>query len=332
MPQRLKQIIDWLENDHQSAVDSIEPASSDASFRRYFRVTFQHQVFGQPSGKPFIIMDAPPEKESVETFTKIARYLETLGVNVPHLYAVTESQGFILMSDLGAVDYLSVLDNNNVDKLYQDAMNALLLMQKAFNQGHEIELPAYDQNLLQKEMDLLPDWYIKVHKQSELSQLQLAILEEAMEKLIESAQQQPQVFVHRDYHSRNLMFISEQNPGVIDFQDAVRGPLTYDLVSLFRDSYIVWPEKKVYGWLEQYRQQLLQAEILTVDNQQQFIRWFDWMGIQRQLKVVGIFSRLNYRDGKSNYLNDIPRTLDYLLTVTSRYQEFGALNKFLMNI
>lgn len=339
MPQRIKQIKHWLETELQADIHSFAPASNDASFRRYFRVVFNNMVAGQAAGQAFIIMDAPPEKETIAPFIDIATRLEMTGIHVPHIYAVNETCGFIMMSDLGNTAYLSVLNSDSgreqADKLYSDAMTALLVLQKGMQkdiQQQMIELADYDAARLKSEMDLLPDWYIKVHCQQTLNDVEQAVLDQAMKRLIESAQEQPQVFVHRDYHSRNLMFYAQHNPGVIDFQDAVVGPITYDLVSLLRDSYIAWPEDKVYQWLEQYRQMLLREELLADDNKQQFIRWFDWMGIQRQLKVVGIFCRLNYRDGKSHYLNDIPQTLDYLFTVCARYAEFEPLLQLLTRL
>jgi len=333
MPQRIEKIKNWLESELQADIQSFAPASNDASFRRYFRVTFNNIIYDQPAGQSFIIMDAPPEKEALVPFIDIASGLEKTGVHVPHLYAIDHSSGFILMSDLGNTAYLSVLSpGEQADKLYSDAMSALLLMQLGMHNNQDLDLPDYDAQLLKMEMDLLPEWYVKVHCQQTLNDEEQLILQQAMDRLIASAQEQPQVFVHRDYHSRNLMFFEEHNPGIIDFQDAVTGPITYDLVSLLRDSYIAWPEEKVYAWVEQYRQMLLREELLPHDDKKEFVRWFDWMGIQRQLKVVGIFCRLNYRDGKSNYLNDIPQTLDYLLKACSRYPEFSDLQQLLVRL
>ena len=339
---RIKQIKKWLKSELQADIQSFEPASADASFRRYFRVVFNNKVAEQAAGQSFIIMDAPPEKETLNAFIDIALCLIKTGVNVPELYAVNKDDGFILMSDLGATAYLSQLncDKYSSDKLYTDAMKALLRMQTGYYPAVKIiapqyQLPAYDECLLKAEMMLLPDWYIKVHCQTSLSAKHQLILEQAMNLLIRSAQEQPQVFVHRDYHSRNLMYCNKTigcNPGVIDFQDAVIGPISYDLVSLLRDSYIAWPDEQVYAWVEQYRQMLLSENLLAEDDKEQFIRWFDWMGIQRQLKVVGIFCRLNYRDGKNNYLNDIPQTLNYLFKVCARYTEFDDLLELLKHL
>jgi len=338
MPERIEQIKSWLENDLQVEIQTFEPASNDASFRRYFRVTFNNSVVERPIDQSFIVMDAPPEKENIKAFIDIAKSLKKTGVNVPELYAINYTSGFILMSDLGSVAYLSQLNEEpqSADHLYSDAMFSLLKMQKGFDtENKSLELPLYDEQLLKTEMNLLPEWYIKVHCKQNLSDAEEIVLEQAMQRLIVSAQEQPQVFVHRDYHSRNLMLCNEtmnSNPGIIDFQDAVIGPITYDLVSLLRDSYIAWPDEKVYAWVEQYRQLLLKEQVLHSDDKEQFIRWFDWMGIQRQLKVVGIFCRLNYRDGKNNYLYDIPQTLDYLFKVCARYSEFDDLLKLLQRL
>ena len=334
MSKRIQLIKTWLYNKLQAEILIFEPASKDASFRHYFRVVFKNRVAQQPAGQSFIIMDAPPEKENILPFIDIAKSLKKTGVNVPELYAIDEENGFILMSDLGSMAYLSLLsaDAGSADRLYGDALQALLKMQQGYETHH---LPVYDELLLKSEMELLPDWYIKVHCQKNINADDRSILDQAMKLLIISAQQQPQVFVHRDYHSRNLMVCDEAcggNPGIIDFQDAVTGPITYDLVSLLRDSYIAWPDEKVYSWVEQYRQMLLSNQLLAVDDKAQFMRWFDWMGLQRQLKVVGIFCRLNYRDGKDNYLNDIPQTLDYLFKVASRYTEFEPLLNLLKRL
>ncbi len=337
MTQRIAQIKSWLQNDYQADILSFESASSDASFRRYFRVKFNHSLFEQSSRQSFIVMDAPPEKESIIPFIDIDRKIEQLGINVPHLYAINRDAGFILMSDLGNTPYLSLLSSNfseeRPEKLYSDAMSALLVMQRGIHRDSfvdmDTQLADYTSDRLRQEMQLLPDWYARVHCQQELTIRDIDIIDQAMNRLIDSALEQPQVFVHRDYHSRNLMYVEEHNPGVIDFQDALMGPVSYDLVSLLRDSYIAWPEEQIYDWVEQYRQILIREKLLVNETKEQFIRWFDWMGIQRQLKVAGIFCRLNYRDGKTNYLNDIPQTLDYLFNVASRYPEFDDLLKLI---
>ncbi len=330
--QRIQLIKDWLSTELQVEIKSFEPASADASFRRYFRLTCHNSVFGESSDLSFIVMDAPPEKESIDDFIEIDNALEKTGVHVPHLYEVNKTLGCIVMSDLGDRSYLSEfktsVHSDRVDKLYADALSALVLMQLGMQQHISSlpkALPNYDSQRLRDEMNLLPEWYAKVHCQQAFDSAQKGIFAEAMDLLVDSAVAQPSVFVHRDYHSRNLMCFPQHNPAVIDFQDAVMGPITYDLVSLLRDSYIAWPDDKVYQWVEQYRQMLLRENLLAQDDPIEFVRWFDWMGIQRQLKVVGIFFRLNYRDGKSHYLDDIPQTLDYLYRVCARYSEFIPL-------
>jgi aminoglycoside/choline kinase family phosphotransferase len=339
MPQRIESIKHWLTTELHADIHDFKVASNDASFRRYFRVSFNNKVADQVAGQAFIIMDAPPKKEDIIPFITIASSLEATGVHVPHIYASNQKSGFILMSDLGQKDYLTLLnsdlDRERIDKLYADAMSALVVMQLGLRtdiEQQKMALFPYDAERLQMEMQLLPDWYVKVHCQQHLNEAEQLIWQQAISRLVESAQEQPQVFVHRDYHSRNLMYYNEHNPGVIDFQDAVIGPITYDVVSLLRDSYISWPDDRVYEWLEQYRQMLLRENLLTEDNKEQFVRWFDWMGIQRQLKVVGIFCRLNYRDGKTNYLDDIPQTLAYLFNVCARYPEFSDLLALLMRL
>jgi aminoglycoside/choline kinase family phosphotransferase len=319
---RFEQLTNWAEHAlHRTELD-ISPASSDASFRRYFRVRYDDESF--------IIMDAPPDKENSHPFVEIAGYLQKMGVNAPRVLSQDFAAGFFLLSDLGQVQYLDVLCNKNVDQLYQDALKTLQLIQLNGN-DYVSQLPPYDDKLLHNEMMLFHDWYLGRHLNIKLSEQQQAVFIDTQQLLIESARQQPQVFVHRDYHSRNLMYLqgSQHNPGVLDFQDAVYGPLTYDLVSLLRDCYITWPSQKVKQWVIDYLRDLNAAGMYTEINADQFIRWFDWMGVQRHLKASGIFARLNYRDNKPGYLNDIPRTLTYVLQVTGKYSELAAFNRLL---
>jgi aminoglycoside/choline kinase family phosphotransferase len=258
-------------------------------------------------------MDAPPDKENSHPFVEIAGYLQKMGVNAPRVLSQDFAAGFFLLSDLGQVQYLDVLCNENVDSLYHDALKTLQLMQLKGDE-YANQLPPYDDKLLYNEMMLFHDWYLKRHLDINLSEEQQAVFSDTQQHLIEAALQQPQVFVHRDYHSRNLMYLQgdKQNPGVLDFQDAVRGPFTYDLVSLLRDCYITWPLQKVETWVTGYLYDLHQAGVYTDIDEKQFVKWFDWMGVQRHLKASGIFARLNYRDNKPGYLNDIPRTLGYI--------------------
>ena len=307
----MSRLEDWLDSIPAHKLTDIRPASADASFRRYFRVTDSN------SGNTLIVMDAPPEKEDCEPFIHITRLLRSVNVNAPDIITMDLEQGFLLLDDLGNRQYLDHLDESSSDDLYSDALMALINMQRI--QDH---LPPYDKQRLRDEMGLFEPWYLNRHLGISLDDQQKSVLDSIYDLLIESALEQPQVFVHRDYHSRNLMLVDENNPGVIDYQDAVIGPVTYDLVSLFKDCYIEWPRNKVEHWLDQYLQ--LTPIELPVDRSQ-FIRWFDLMGVQRHLKVLGIFARLNYRDGKSQYLDDLPLTLKYVVDACNRYDELMPL-------
>jgi len=315
--ERLQQLHSWL-NDCLAISDyQLQPASGDASFRRYFRLSH--------NGHSDIVMDAPPEREDSQPFVDISKALINLGLNAPEVIEQDLEQGFLILTDLGQQQYLDVLNENNADKLYGDAMQALLSLQA----GGEAEyaFPDYDRKLLMTEMELFRNWLLDQHLGMVLSETEHACLDEVFNLLAESALQQPQVAVHRDYHSRNLMLCDTHNPGILDFQDAVKGAVTYDLVSLLRDCYIAWPQVKVEAWVAGYHEQAVQAGILPEENEAQFIRWFDLMGVQRHLKAAGIFARLNHRDGKSGYMKDIPRTLDYVLQVSNKYSELQGLGK-----
>lgn len=310
--ERLQALQAWVEGIFGAQQLDIQPASADASFRRYFRVTHD--------SKSYIIMDAPPEKEDSEPFVRISGYLADINLNVPRVIESAVEKGFYLLTDLGRSVYLEHLTDDSADQFYSDAMHALSVMHEA---GHPYKaaLPAYDRELLHTEMGLFSDWYLGRHNQIELNDDQLAILESTYAQLSASALEQPAVFVHRDYHSRNLMLLDTGNPGILDFQDAVWGPVTYDLVSLLRDCYITWPRQRVELWVKQYYARISATSLLEDVSEAQFQRWFDLMGIQRHLKASGIFARLNYRDGKSGYLNDIPRTMNYVFSVASDYEE-----------
>ncbi len=304
---RLELIRQWLETDCELSDFTIEVASADASFRRYFRVRLNNS-----QSQSYIVMDAPPDKEDCAPFIKIARLLEDAGVHAPHIYQYDAAQGFMLLGDLGSRAYLDLLSPHTVDALYGDAITAIIHMQQISS-----ELPPYNEVLLRTEMSLFSDWYLARHLQLELTPAQQHVIDNTFSLLVDNALQQSQGFVHRDYHSRNLMQTDENNPGVIDFQDAVAGPVSYDLVSLIKDCYIAWPRHKQLQWIEQY----LAQSALQIDTDT-FIKQLDLMGLQRHIKVCGIFSRLNYRDGKSGYLADIPRTLAYVIDVCQRYDEF----------
>ena len=312
---RLNEIHQWLEDVLSSTDYQLDIASADASFRRYFRVTF--------NGKTSILMDAPPEKENTQPFITIAEFLFQHNVNVPEIEAKNTELGFLLLSDFGNKAYLDELNDDSADTLYSSAINSIIDMQHC--PVNTIELPHYDRALLQQEMDLFPTWFLDKH----LNIVAPDFLQETFETLITNALEQPQVFVHRDYHSRNLMHTDTNSPGIIDFQDAVIGAITYDLVSLLRDCYINWPDEKLAQWLNYYLNQAQSNGLLLDVSIEQFIRWFDLMGLQRHIKVLGIFCRLNYRDGKANYINDLPLTLHYVKQISSKYPEFSQLNKFL---
>ncbi len=312
---RLEQLQRWLSDELALPPYRIAPASSDASFRRYFRITF--------GGTSRIVMDAPPEREDIRPFITISALLEQLGLHVPAVFAQNPGAGFLLLSDLGTRRYLDELSDGSAARLYGDAIDALIRMQSC-PAARLRQLPQYEAALLRAEMELFRDWYLLRLKGFSLSDAQAARFEEAVGFLIESALEQPQVLVHRDYHSRNLM-VTDPNPGILDFQDAVAGPVTYDLVSLLRDCYICWPQQQVEQWVWRYHRQAVRAGILSGVERRQLLRWFDLMGVQRHLKASGIFARLRLRDGKPGYLRDIPRTLRYVGQVCARYPELHGL-------
>ena len=269
-------------------------------------------------------MDAPPEKEDCHPFLLVTDLIRGVGVNAPDVITMDIQQGFLLLDDLGNKPYLDYLDEDSADKLYTDAIDALVKMQTIDGM-----LPPYDGQFLQTEMDLFETWYLNRHLGIELDQAQKTSLNSVCRLLIQSAIEQPQVFVHRDYHSRNLMITDENNPGVIDYQDAVIGPISYDLVSLFKDCYIEWPREKVELWLELYLARITPVQLIDKDT---LLRWFDLMGVQRHLKVLGIFARLHYRDGKAQYLDDLPLTLKYVLDACELYEELTPLKKLFAEI
>ncbi|MBZ4193463.1 MAG: phosphotransferase [Candidatus Contendobacter sp.] len=298
----------------------IAPASSDASFRRYFRVWYGDQTR--------IVMDAPPDKEDCRPFVAMAEALRGLGLNAPEVLDGDLDQGLLLLTDLGSRQYLAELNERSVAGLYDDALTALARLQTGGDPGSPL-LPPYDSALLHREMELFRDWFLGRLLGLELSVTEQRTLDQAFAALAGNALEQPLVWVHRDYHSRNLMITAPDNPGVLDFQDAVAGAVTYDLVSLLRDCYIAWPRPQVEAWALDHRARLQALGMTGLDDAGQFLRWFDLMGVQRHLKAVGIFARLNLRDGKPGYLLDIPRTLGYVLEVASRYPELAGLGNLL---
>ncbi|MBL1320894.1 MAG: phosphotransferase [Methylophaga sp.] len=314
--ERLDAINSWLKQIFSTIDFQIEPASSDASFRRYFRVSIGDETL--------ILMDAPPAQEDTQPFISIATFMHEHGVHVPKFTAYDIDAGFLLLSDFGNRAYLDELNEQSADSLYKAAIDSLISMQLL--PLDKITLPEYSSALLHQEMSLFPEWFLNEHLSIDTPEF----LTDTFNLLTKSALEQPQVFVHRDYHSRNLMHTSENSPGIIDFQDAVIGPITYDLVSLLRDCYIEWPDDKLANWVEYYYLNAIKNKLLSNSiSLEKFTQWFDWMGLQRHIKVLGIFSRLNYRDGKSNYMNDLPLTLKYVRKISAKYPEFSELTTFL---
>lgn len=309
----------WLQETLGFTLQSFAPASNDASFRRYFRAV-------HANGR-HIVMDAPPERENLTAFVRVAELFKHIPVNVPSIYRQDLQQGFLLLEDFGDCSFLRQLTAENANALYAKALDSLFKLQSGINAA-TCDLPRYDAALLRRELGIFREWLVQglLHLEVD-AQLQM-LFEDAEMRLIDAALEQPQVCVHRDYHSRNLMFLGEGEPGILDFQDAVVGPVTYDLVSLLRDCYVAWPQERVEHWMSAYYRRLLHAGFVDCDLAA-FRRWFDWMGMQRHLKAAGIFARLHLRDGKSNYLGDIPRTLGYVLEVCTRYPEFAGLHDFL---
>lgn len=315
-------LIDWVRKACDNPHATLQAMQNDASFRRYFRVFL-------PDNTTYIAMDAPPDKENSKPFVNVAQRLFNAGLNVPEIKSIDWENGFLLLTDLGDQLYLPILKENDrikIDRLYGDALAALATMQTCVETD---QLPLYDEKLLRFEMSLLPDWFIIKHLEIILTDEEQKELDSCFDLLIKNALEQPQVFVHRDYHSRNLLFNTKQNPAILDFQDAVKGAVTYDLVSLLKDAYISfskeWIEEKVFG----YHQLATQMGIISNVSEKEFLKWFDWMGLQRHIKVVGIFARLYHRDGKAGYLKDIPLVLKYIIETAERYPEMHWLKELM---
>ncbi|MDY7573765.1 aminoglycoside phosphotransferase family protein [Actimicrobium sp. CCI2.3] len=300
-------------------LDSLRPASADASFRRYFRVDLGENG---NSGSSAIVMDAPPPQEDVQPFIAVAQLFGATGVSVPTVLAQDVAQGFLLLSDLGATTYLEQLNADTAPALYLDAIDALVHIQMHSQPG---VLPDYDRALLQRELMLFPDWYVAKHLGVTLSEAQHKSLNGVFDALLANNLAQPQVYVHRDYHARNLMVLPVGNPGILDFQDAVYGPITYDLVSLLRDAYIEWDEEQVLDWAIRYWERAKRAGLPVNPDIDAFYRDFEFMGLQRHLKVLGIFARLYHRDGKDAYLKDLPLVMRYTRKVAGRYKVLAPL-------
>ncbi|MDX1516808.1 MAG: phosphotransferase [Woeseiaceae bacterium] len=312
---RLRALAEWLTSNPALGDGSLAPASGDASFRRYFRVT--------TSAATYIAMDAPPPQEDCRPFVAVAGYLEAIGVHAPRVLDADLDRGFLLLTDLGATQYLDVLcdDADRAPGLYDDALTALLRVQQR-GTAFQSSLPPYDQELLTFELSLFHDWLCGTHLGIDFDTEAESAWQRTCDLLIDNALQQPQVFVHRDYHSRNLMVVPDTNPGILDFQDAVEGPLTYDLVSLLKDCYIRWPAGRVRRWARQFYDGLAE-DVRSQADFDRFWRWFELMGVQRHLKAAGIFARLNHRDGKAAYIGDVPRTLSYITELAPHYDELA---------
>ncbi|MBV2234125.1 MAG: phosphotransferase [Sterolibacterium sp.] len=321
--ERQQLISRWLEQLYPQQRFELDPASSDASFRRYFRVSFD-------DGRTAIVMDAPPSHEDCTPWLRIRALFAQAGVHVPELLAEDLERGFLLISDLGSTTYLAALqaDPGQARPLYEAAGRALVHIQLASRPG---VLPDYDHALLERELMLFPDWYLARHLGVELSPDQCNVMQQTFARILQVNLAEPRVFVHRDYHSRNLMrqTTAETNPGIIDFQDAVYGPLSYDLVSLFKDAYIEWDEEQTLDWLIRYWEAARRAGVPVRSDFGEFHRDYEWMGVQRHIKVLGIFARLYHRDGKENYLKDMPLVMKHLRTACDRYRELGPFLKLL---
>ena len=316
---RLVELERWLGAQFPSQAFALAPASADASFRRYFRARLA-------DGRTFVAMDAPPDKEDCRPFVRVAALFAAAGVHVPAIHAQDLAQGFLLLEDLGGETMLERLGAGADPRpLYAAATDALVRLQAASRPG---ELPEYDRALLARELDLFPDWYVARELRHALTDGERAAMRAAFDALLANNLAQPRVYVHRDYHSRNLM-CSDPAPGIVDFQDAVHGPITYDLVSLLRDAYVAWEEEQVLDWAVRYWEKARKSGLPVRADFGEFYRDFEWMGAQRQLKVIGIFARLFHRDGKARYLDDIPRVRGYLLPTLRRYREIAPLAKLI---
>jgi aminoglycoside/choline kinase family phosphotransferase len=322
---RLAQLTAWLGTLDLVDVASLRPASTDASFRRYFRLDVVPALHDK-LGATLVVMDAPPERENVPAFIHVAGLLFDAGVTVPAIVARDLEQGFLLLSDLGTTTYLQRLDVDNASFMYSDAVDALIKFQLASQPG---VLPEFDRAFVLRELNIFPEWFIGRHLGATLTEVQQAQLDKVFEAITANVLAQQQVFMHRDFHSRNLMFLDQGNPGVLDFQDAVYGPVTYDLASLLRDAYIQWDEDFVLDWVVRYWQSAKGAGLPVNPDIDAFYRDVEYMALQRHLKILGIFCRLNYRDGKPVYMGDLPTVIDYVRKTANRYTELKPLARLL---
>ncbi|WP_211453304.1 aminoglycoside phosphotransferase family protein [Collimonas antrihumi] len=318
---RQTQIVEWLTTLSATPTlpATLRPASADASFRRYFRLD-------AVDGKTLIVMDAPPPQEDVKPFIEIAGLFAGIGLSVPEILAQDVERGFLLLSDLGSTTYLQQLNDDSAPKLYMDAIDALVLLQTKSQPG---VLPEYDRAFLLRELQIFPEWYLGKHLKASLSDQQTSDLNKVFDAILANTLAQPQVFIHRDYHSRNLMVLPSGNPGVLDFQGALFGPITYDIVSLLRDVYIQWDEAQVLDWAIRYWERAKRAGLPVNPDIDIFYRDFEYMGLQRHLKILGLFARLHHRDGKEAYLKDIPLVMEYTRKTALRYRELIPLVRLL---
>lgn len=322
---RLAMLTDWLASLNLVDAGTRRPASSDASFRRYFRLDVLPALRAK-LGDTLVAMDAPPERENVPAFIHVDGLLRDAGVTVPAIVARDVERGFLLLSDLGTTTYLQRLDVDNAPFMYSDAVDALLKFQLASQPG---VLPEFDRAFALREMKLFPEWYVERHLGITMTPQQQAQLDQVFDAICANVLAQQQVYMHRDYHSRNLMYLEQGNPGVLDFQDAVWGPVTYDLASLLRDAYIQWDEELVLDWVVRYWQSAKKLSLPVNPDIDAFYRDFEFMGLQRHLKILGIFCRLNYRDNKPVYMGDLPTVMDYVRKTANRYKELKPLLRLL---
>ena len=314
---RLEALDAWLRDALGGRAFTREPASADASFRRYFRVTSE--------GRTWVAMDAPADREDCRPFVRVASLMRAAGVHVPDVVAQDLAQGFLLLTDLGRQTYLQAFDGGNTDRLFRDAIRALVDWQAASREG---ELPPYDEALLRRELSLFPDWYVGRHLGVELDRAEREDLEAVFRRILASNLAQPRVYVHRDFMPRNLM-VSDPNPGVLDFQDAVHGPIAYDIASLYRDAFVSWEEDRVLDGTIRYWEAARKRGLPVRADFADFWRDVEWMGLQRHLKVLGIFARIHYRDAKPGYLDDTPRFVGYVRHACARYAELAPLARLL---
>jgi aminoglycoside/choline kinase family phosphotransferase len=322
---RLSQLTAWLAPLGLVDIATLRPASADASFRRYFRLDVV-PALRDKLGATLIAMDAPPERENVPAFVQVDELLRDAGVTVPAIVARKVEEGFLLLSDLGTTTYLQRLDVDNAAFMYSDAVDTLIKLQLASQPG---VLPEFDRAFVMRELNLFPEWFLERHLNAQLTDVQRAQLDKVFEAIAANVLAQPQVFMHRDFHSRNLMFLDQGNPGVLDFQDAVYGPITYDLASLLRDAYIQWDEEFVLDWVVRYWQSAKRVGLPVNPDIDGLYRDFEYMALQRHLKILGIFCRLNYRDGKDGYMGDLATVLDYVRKTANRYIELKPLVRLL---